>query len=116
MVLPVRRLGEEEFRGEGGRLLLAGNALHADLAPEAAGSGGFGWRMSMLGQTHGFPVPAGGSGALSGALARRPARRGGGVHGAPGADAARAALRRHRTAALSRLQNRLTHRDRGGRR
>ncbi|MFD8204638.1 phytoene desaturase family protein [Streptomyces sp. NPDC059701] len=71
LVLPVRRLGEEEFRGEGGRLLLAGNALHADLAPEAAGSGGFGWLMSMLGQTYGFPVPVGGSGALTEALVRR---------------------------------------------
>ncbi|WP_217254852.1 NAD(P)/FAD-dependent oxidoreductase [Streptomyces sp. AC602_WCS936] len=71
MVLPVRRLGEEEFRGEGGRLLLAGNALHADLAPEAAGSGGFGWLMSMLGQTYGFPVPVGGSGALTAALVHR---------------------------------------------
>jgi len=79
MVLPVRRLGEEEFRGEGGRLLLAGNALHADLAPEAAGSGGFGWLMSMLAQTYGFPVPTGGSGALTGALVRRLARRGGSV-------------------------------------
>ncbi|MGW0784172.1 phytoene desaturase family protein [Streptomyces sp. NPDC002913] len=77
MVLPVRRLGEEEFRGEGGRLLLAGNALHADLSPEAAGSGGFGWLMSMLGQTYGFPVPTGGSGALTSALVRRLARRGG---------------------------------------
>ncbi|MEU3245628.1 MULTISPECIES: phytoene desaturase family protein [unclassified Streptomyces] len=77
MLLPVRRLGEEEFRGEGGRLLLAGNALHADLSPEAAGSGGFGWLMSMLGQTYGFPVPAGGSGALTSALVRRLARRGG---------------------------------------
>lgn len=35
LALPVRRLGEEEFAGEGGRLLLAGNSLHADLAPEA---------------------------------------------------------------------------------
>ncbi|MGW6010047.1 phytoene desaturase family protein [Streptomyces sp. NPDC055210] len=77
MMLPVRRLGEEEFRGEGGRLLLAGNALHADLAPEAAGSGGFGWLMSMLGQTYGFPVPVGGSGALIGALTRRLEERGG---------------------------------------
>jgi phytoene dehydrogenase-like protein len=76
MVLPVRRLGEEEFHGEGGRLLLAGNALHADLAPEAAGSGGFGWLMSMLGQTYGFPVPTGGAGALTAALVRRLARRG----------------------------------------
>ncbi|MFD5721552.1 phytoene desaturase family protein [Streptomyces sp. NPDC127036] len=79
MLLPVRRLGEEEFRGEGGRLLLAGNALHADLAPDAAGSGGFGWLMSMLGQTYGFPVPTGGSGALTAALVRRLQRRGGTV-------------------------------------
>jgi phytoene dehydrogenase-like protein len=77
MVLPVRRLGEEEFRGEGGRLLLAGNALHADLAPEAAGSGGYGWLMSMLGQTYGFPAPAGGAGALTEALVRRLRSRGG---------------------------------------
>lgn len=77
MALPVRRLGEEEFAGEGGRLLLAGNALHADLAPEAAGSGGFGWLMSMLGQSHGFPVPVGGAGALTAALASRLRRRGG---------------------------------------
>ncbi|MEV7380255.1 phytoene desaturase family protein [Streptomyces lydicus] len=79
MLLPVRRLGEEEFRGEGGRLLLAGNALHADLAPEAAGSGGFGWLMSMLGQSVGFPVPVGGAGALTDALVRRLERRGGAV-------------------------------------
>ncbi|MGW2834602.1 phytoene desaturase family protein [Streptomyces sp. NPDC001286] len=71
LALPVRRMGEEEFEGEGGRLLLAGNALHADLAPEATGSGGFGWLMGMLGQTYGFPVPVGGSGALTQALTRR---------------------------------------------
>lgn len=80
LVLPVRRLGEEEFRGEGGKLLLAGNALHADLAPEAAGSGGFGWLMSMLGQTYGFPVPVGGSGALTEALVHRLRARGGTLH------------------------------------
>ncbi|MFJ7341706.1 phytoene desaturase family protein [Streptomyces sp. NPDC101110] len=79
LVLPVRRLGEEEFRGQGGRLLLAGNALHADLAPESAGSGGFGWLMAMLGQTYGFPVPAGGSGALTSALVHRLRSRGGRV-------------------------------------
>ncbi|GAA2315769.1 NAD(P)/FAD-dependent oxidoreductase [Streptomyces hawaiiensis] len=79
LVLPVRRLGEEEFRGQGGRLLLAGNALHADLAPESAGSGGFGWLMAMLGQSYGFPVPVGGSGALTTALVRRLESRGGRV-------------------------------------
>ncbi|GGO99090.1 phytoene desaturase family protein [Wenjunlia tyrosinilytica] len=79
MLLPVRRMGEEEFGGEGGRLLLAGNALHADLAPEAAGSGGFGWLMSMLGQTYGFPVPTSGAGALTSALVRRLTHLGGTV-------------------------------------
>ncbi|MFF0015691.1 phytoene desaturase family protein [Streptomyces sp. NPDC005374] len=77
LVLPVRRMGEEEFHGQGGRLLLAGNALHADLAPESAGSGGFGWLMAMLGQTYGFPVPVGGSGALTEALTRRLEAKGG---------------------------------------
>ncbi|MCF3118300.1 NAD(P)/FAD-dependent oxidoreductase [Streptomyces arenae] len=76
LLLPVRRMGEEEFDGEGGRLLLAGNALHADLAPESAGSGGFGWLMAMLGQTYGFPVPVGGSGALAQALVERLRTRG----------------------------------------
>lgn len=57
--------------------MLAGNALHADLAPEAVGSGGFGWLMSMLGQSHGFPVPVGGAGALTAALVSRLRRRGG---------------------------------------
>ena len=79
LLLPARRLGEEEFAGDGGRLLLAGNALHADLAPEAAGSGGFGWLLCMLGQHYGFPVPAGGAGQLSFALVRRLERRGGSV-------------------------------------
>ncbi|MFF4566339.1 phytoene desaturase family protein [Streptomyces sp. NPDC001435] len=79
LVLPAKRLGEEEFRGEGARLLLAGNALHADLPPEAAGSGGFGWLMCMLGQQHGFPVPTGGAGQLSAALVRRFRRLGGTV-------------------------------------
>ncbi len=79
LVLPARRLGEEEFGGEGGRLLLAGNALHADLAPEAAGSGGFGWLLCMLGQFHGFPVPVGGAGGLTGALVNRFERLGGTV-------------------------------------
>ncbi|MFE5208897.1 phytoene desaturase family protein [Streptomyces sp. NPDC056600] len=79
LVLPVRRLGEEEFQEEGGRLLLAGNALHADLPPEAAGSGGFGWLMAMLGQTYGFPVPEGGAGQLTAALVRRLEERGGAV-------------------------------------
>jgi len=42
-VLPVLRLAEATFSGAGGGWLLAGNALHADLTPESAGGGLFGW-------------------------------------------------------------------------
>ncbi|MFD8415198.1 phytoene desaturase family protein [Streptomyces sp. NPDC059650] len=77
MVLPARRLGEEEFAGAGGRLLIAGNALHADLAPESALGGGFGWMMCMLGQKYGFPVPRGGAQALTDALVSRFTAHGG---------------------------------------
>jgi phytoene dehydrogenase-like protein len=70
-VQPVRRAGAEMFAGEGAPLLLAGNALHTDLGPETAGSALYGWLLAMLGQDVGFPVPAGGSGALAQAMAAR---------------------------------------------
>jgi len=70
-VQPVRRFGAETFAGDGGPILLAGNALHTDLAPEAAGSAIYGWLLCMLGQTVGFPVPVGGSGAIVDALVSR---------------------------------------------
>jgi phytoene dehydrogenase-like protein len=71
LTLSVRRMGEERFGGEAGRLLLAGNAMHADFSPEGAGSGLFGWLLAMLGQQVGFPVPEGGAGALTQAMAAR---------------------------------------------
>lgn len=76
-VLPVRRMAEEHFRGAGGGLLMAGNALHADLTPESAGSGLFGWMLAFLGQSVGFPVPQGGAGCLIDAMVRRFQRAGG---------------------------------------
>jgi phytoene dehydrogenase-like protein len=78
-VLPVSRYGRERFAGEGARLLLAGNALHTDLAPDQAGSAVFGWLLAMLGQSVGFPVPEGGAGELTAALVRRLRARGGSV-------------------------------------
>ena len=75
-VLGVRRLSEERFSGEGGGRILAGNALHADLAPGLPPAAVYGWVLASLGQQHGFPVPEGGAGELTGALARR--LRGGG--------------------------------------
>jgi phytoene dehydrogenase-like protein len=76
-LLPVRRYAEETFAGEGAALLLAGNALHTDLAPENAGSAIYGWLLCMLAQSVGFPVPAGGSGQLTAALVARLRARGG---------------------------------------
>ena len=78
-LLPVWVLGDELFRGEGARLLLAGCAQHTDLAPVDAGSGVYGWLMAMLGQQYGFPVPAGGAGRLTDALVARLSARGGRV-------------------------------------
>ena len=58
-------------------LLLAGNALHADLSPDGAGSAIFGWLLAMLGQSVGFPVPIGGAGRLTESMAARLAACGG---------------------------------------
>jgi phytoene dehydrogenase-like protein len=68
---PLRRFGDETFNGAGGKLLLAGNALHADLTPEMPGSALFGWILCGIGQRHGFPVPEGGANRLTDALVRR---------------------------------------------
>jgi phytoene dehydrogenase-like protein len=68
---PVRRYGEETFVGEAGTILFAGNALHADLPPDGAGSAIYGWLLSMLGHSVGFPVPVGGASALIDGMVRR---------------------------------------------
>jgi phytoene dehydrogenase-like protein len=78
-LLPVRRLGEERFRGAGAPMLLAGNALHADLPPEGAGSAIYGWLLAMLGQSYGFPVPVGGAGMLTQSMATRFTALGGSI-------------------------------------
>ena len=70
-VMPVRRLADESFRGAGGGLLLAANALHADLTPDSAGSGLFGLILCGVGQQLGFPFPEGGAGRLTDALVSR---------------------------------------------
>jgi phytoene dehydrogenase-like protein len=76
-LLPARTLSQEWFHGSGGALLLAGNAMHADLGPESVLSGFFGWLLASLGQQHGFPVPEGGAARLTDALVTRLERRGG---------------------------------------
>jgi phytoene dehydrogenase-like protein len=79
MVLPARKLGQEQFRGEGGPILMAGCALHTDLAPDQAGSGVYGWLLTMLGQQFGWPVPEGGAQRITDALVSRLSDRGGRV-------------------------------------
>ena len=76
-LLSVRDLGSELFRGEGAMLALAGCTLHTDLSPEQAGGGVYGWLLAMLGQEHGWPVPAGGAQQITAALTSRLASRGG---------------------------------------
>jgi phytoene dehydrogenase-like protein len=78
MLTPVADVGRLRFRGFAPRILLAGNAGHADIPLNAPGSALMGILLTMLGQTVGYPVPEGGAGMLTQALARR-LEAGGGV-------------------------------------
>jgi len=78
-LLSVRQLARDRFSGEGGALLLTGNALHSDVSPDAPPSGFLGWMLTSLGQQYGFPVPEGGAAQLTAALVRRFEARGGTV-------------------------------------
>ena len=80
LLTPANELGRSRFAGVAPRLLLAGNAGHADIPLDAPGSGLMGLLMSMLGQTVGFPVPEGGAGRLTQALAQRLVGLGGQIH------------------------------------
>lgn len=71
LAMPVTQLARTCFGGRGPAAVLAGNAAHADIPLDAPGSGLMGVLMTMLGQTVGYPVPSGGAGELTRALARR---------------------------------------------
>ncbi|MBL7261942.1 phytoene desaturase family protein [Paractinoplanes lichenicola] len=77
LLLSVREMGTEMFRGEGATMLMAGCALHTDLSPEEAGGGVYGWLLAMLGQQYGWPVPVGGAQKITDALVSRLEQRGG---------------------------------------
>ena len=79
LLTPAATLGADRFGGRGARTLVAGSAGHADIPLDAPGSGAFGLIMTMLAQTVGYPVPAGGAGRLTEAMARRLESRGGQV-------------------------------------
>jgi phytoene dehydrogenase-like protein len=71
LVQPANTMARQLFDGEAPRVLLLGNAMHADVPVDAPGSGVFGFLMTMLGQDVGWPVPVGGSGQLTAALVNR---------------------------------------------
>jgi phytoene dehydrogenase-like protein len=71
LVQPATTLADQLFAGDAPRVLLLGNAMHADIPPDAPGSGAMGFLMTMLGQDLGWPVPVGGSGQLTAALVNR---------------------------------------------
>ena len=55
---------------------LAGSAQHSGLSPSTAGTGALGLLLALIGQTAGWPYPAGGQEQLIGALMRIAAREG----------------------------------------
>lgn len=65
LVQPANTMASELFAGEAPRVLLLGNAMHADAPPDAPISGAMGFLMTMLAQDCGWPVPVGGSGQLT---------------------------------------------------
>ncbi|MCV7381049.1 FAD-dependent oxidoreductase [Mycobacterium alsense] len=71
MVQPANTMVDQLFDGEAPRVLLLGNAMHADVPPDAPISGAMGFLMTMLAQDGGWPVPVGGSGQLTAALVSR---------------------------------------------
>jgi phytoene dehydrogenase-like protein len=71
LLAPMREVADQRFRSDGAKMLLAANAGHADIAMDGVGSTVMGWLLAMIGQHLGYPVPVGGAGCLSGAMARR---------------------------------------------
>jgi phytoene dehydrogenase-like protein len=71
LVQPANAMADQLFDGEAPRVMLLGNALHADIPLDAPGSGVMGFLMTMLAQDCGWPVPVGGSGQLAAALVKR---------------------------------------------
>jgi len=71
LLLPAGVMAEQLFDGDAARLLLLGNAMHADVPIDAPASGVMGFLLIMMAQDGGFPVPVGGAGQLAAALVRR---------------------------------------------
>ena len=68
-VRPVDRLARARFRDEAARALLAGCGAHSMLPLSAAGTSAFALGLGLLGHAAGWPVAAGGSRAITDAMA-----------------------------------------------
>lgn len=68
MLEPVEAFASQRFSTDAARLLLVGNATHADVGIDAAGSTPPALLLAMAAQEHGMPVPVGGASALAAAL------------------------------------------------
>ncbi|WP_454786399.1 phytoene desaturase family protein [Mycobacterium antarcticum] len=71
LLSPAGVMAQRLFEGDAARLLLLGNAMHADVPIDAPGSGVMGYLLIMMAQDGGFPVPVGGAGRLTAALVDR---------------------------------------------
>jgi len=98
LLTPAAEIGRQRFGGVAPRVLLAGNAAHADIPLDAPGSGLMAMLLCMMGQTVGFPVPEGGAGQLTQALARRLRAKGGQIR--TGAEVTRIEVDRGRAVAV----------------
>jgi phytoene dehydrogenase-like protein len=68
----VEALGLDLFDGDRrATAWLAGSAQHTGLAPATAGAGAFGFILTLLGHSHGWPLVSGGTGRLAAALQAR---------------------------------------------
>lgn len=70
-------LGRGLFGSDRAAAWLAGSGAHADLSPEAAGSGAFSLGLNFLGHMVGWPFPRGGAGRLTDALVEELREQGG---------------------------------------
>ncbi len=68
-IRPARALAEGHFRGAHAQALFAGMAAHSFLPLDATASASFGLVLGLLGHSHGWPFPRGGSQAIADALA-----------------------------------------------
>lgn len=75
-----RGLSETWFRSEAARRVIPGLSLHTDVGPDDAFGAVVGFMLAILASRAGFPVPEGGTSAITGAMRKRFEEASGVVH------------------------------------